>query len=141
MMRFTLSRVLPGRAVGLLLCGLLLCGCLRFGSTGSELTPAQSPHGAHVEVQAAEPVAGELLAARDEGLVLLAERRVVLVPFSALRAPSTIEGVVRLRPFTTPSMQDRERLRLLSRFPGGIPEGYLAQLLGDAGQTEIAVLR
>lgn len=128
-----------GHATPLLLAALAVSGCLRFGTTGDDLTPAQGPKGAHVEVQTAELIGGELLAARDDGLVLLRPQGVVLVPFAAIRERTSIEGAVRLQPFTTPGLQDRERLRLLSRFPAGIPEAYLIRLLNDAGQTEIAV--
>ena len=125
--------------VGLILGGFALSGCLRFGSTGEDLTPAQGPYGVQVAVQTTALITGELLAARDEGLVLLSRGRVVLVPFSTIRLATVIEEVVRLHPFTPPPMQDRERLRLLSRFPDDIPDAYLAQLLADAGQDEITV--
>ena len=128
-----------GRFIGLVLGVLALGGCLRFGSTGENLTPAKGPNGVQVVVQTAESIAGELLATRDEGLVLLSRGHVVLVPYTAIRLSTVVEEVVRLRPFTTPPMRDRERLRLLSRFPDGVPDGYLAQLLANANQDAITV--
>ena len=134
----------PLRALsaGVLLAVLLLGGCIRIGAGTEDVGPAQGPHGARVLLATGSgTVEGELLAVRDDGMVVLAAPRVVRVPFEAVREETVVEQVVRLRPGTIPPAADRERLRLLSRFPQGIPPDYLATLLRRAEQTEIEEAR
>jgi hypothetical protein len=128
----------PGLLVALALAGAL-AGCM-IGPAGRSLAPAQSANGALVTVTAASgDVAGELLAVQPEGMVLLGAR-VLLVPFAAVREPARVARLVRLEPNVPPTARDRDRLRMLSRFPQGIPPDYLARLLREAGQNDLIVI-
>ncbi len=124
-----------------LLCGLIVtaAGGCHVGPTGRGLQPARGPHGLTVVVP--HVVRGELLEAREEGMVLLTSpTRVVLVPYASLNGPLRLaQGAVTVRPGSPPRDDDLRRLRALSRFPQGIPASYLERLLQQARQSDIEV--
>jgi hypothetical protein len=119
---------------------ILAAGGCRVGPTGRGLEPARSPHGVTVAIP--HGLRGELLEAREDGMVLLVPRgRIVLLPYQALEGPLRLaRGVVTVRPGSPPRDENLRRLQALSRFPRGIPAPYLQRLLGEAGQAEIEVL-
>ena len=123
----------------ILLLALTAGGC-RVGPTGRGLDAARGPHGTTVAVP--HGVRGELLEAREDGMVLLVPpRRVVLLPYASLDGPLRLaRGAVTVRPGSPPREGTLRRLQALSRFPRGIPAWYLERLLGQAGQAEIEVL-
>jgi len=102
---------------------------------------ANSANGIHTDVQlVGRPTvrfSGELLAVRDSTLLVLREddAHVVEVPIRAIRSGSfqqhgtLIDGgkIERTK---------REKLRLMSRFPGGLSPELEARLLAAYGQTE-----
>jgi len=132
---------------------VLLAGC----STGievAEFRPAQGPAGIHMEIAlngdvlGGEKVAGELLAVRPDGVLLniagyldnpKAVDRVVLVPYWMM-------DTVRLEQMGRAKVESRgeemnkvylNRLRLLSRFPQGLSDGLLSELMTRQGQATL----
>lgn len=87
------------------------------------------------------PLSGELLAAGDSGLVLLAGRRIVHVPFAAIRRARFSEFE---RGFSfgagKPDEQRMRRVRLISHFPGGISPAVREKLLSMYHQTDWIVV-
>ena len=102
---------------------------------------ANSANGIHTDVQlVGRPnvrFSGELLAVRDSTLLVLREddAHVVEVPIRAIRSGlfqqhgTLIDGGKIER-------TNREKLRLMSRFPGGLSLELEARLLAAYGQTE-----
>ena len=77
-------------------------------------------------------VGGELLAVEDSTLLLLEERQLVRVDIAAiksLRGPSISTRIL--------SDEMRGRLRLISRYPQGVPPELEAALLQAYGGTEV----
>ena len=102
---------------------------------------ANSANGIHTDVQlVGRPkvqFSGELLAVRDSTLLLLRDddAHVVEVPIGAIRSASfrqhgTLIDDGKIR------RSDREKLRLMSRFPGGVSPELETRLLSAYGQTE-----
>ncbi|HZD53657.1 MAG TPA: hypothetical protein VE175_11465 [Woeseiaceae bacterium] len=135
--------------------GLLVCGC-SIGPEIAEFKPAQRPEGVHLEVTLKHDVSegrtveGELLEVRADGLLLNVDRypvdartvrRIVLIPYPVMK---TVRGEQMGRavlgsgakPLSDPFWG---RLRLVSRFPQGLNEGLLTQLLNDLGQETLAI--
>jgi hypothetical protein len=79
---------------------------------------------------------GELLEVRDTAIVVLTATEVALVPFRAIRNMRLPNERLSYGG-GLPSTNVRERLRLLSRFPVGIPSGQLTRLLQARGQETI----
>jgi len=138
----------------LLLAGL--AGGCSFGMTAKKFRVTESPHGIETSITIADlEFAGELIEVRDTGLVLLSERRIApiaggtieakerrlrLIPFAAVRR-SRFEQMDRrlyLVDGRAPTNEDREELRLVSRFPQGLSAEVLSRLLKEHGQTELA---
>lgn len=118
---------------------LLTAGC-RIGPSAKRHAPALRATGATTTVSTpTQNISGELLELRDTALVVLASQ-VTLIPtrvidravFSDTRV--TIDRRYVLRP------TEREELRLLGRFPYGVPQVALAKLLASKGQTSILVV-
>lgn len=121
----------------------LLAGC-RLGTTLPEFVPARSPEGVRTTLRLrAGRVEGELLAVVDTALVL---RRfadtppIVLVPYRAIVAGAFHQVRASLEGGHPPRAADRERLRLVSRFPQGLSPELWQRLLAGYGQAEPVVL-
>ena len=73
-------------------------------------------------------------------LIETAERRLRLVPYTAVLSSRFEQLGRRLRIIDgrTPPDNDREQLRLVSRFPQGLSPEVLSQLLEQLGQKELA---
>lgn len=115
--------------------GLLLLACYT-GTHPSSYGPAQTPYGAGGTVFLVDgrDLSGELLAVRDNAYVVMIGRRVTVVPFAATEGAHFADVPWYGEPTRAPSDNVRERLRLLSRFPYGLPDTVLAELLRHAGQ-------
>lgn len=113
-----------------------------------------------------ERVEGELLEVRDDGLLVnirevreggVLKRHLVFVPYTAMETVGvedlnvTILNKDETRPWAevdpaSPRIreqvreQDREKLRLLSRFPQGLSRPLLGALLAAEGQTGVEVI-
>ena len=127
-------------------------GCT-FGLTADKFMPARGPEGIHTGViTRSARFDGELLAVRDDALLLLAS---ATAPGSGAPPPQNARRMVRLIPFTAivraqflqlgpgfqireghaPSGRIKERLRLVSRFPHGMSPDIEADLLKAYGQS------
>jgi hypothetical protein len=126
-----------------------------FGMTAGRFRQTTSPRGVETRLTTASvDVTGELLEVRTDGLLVLTsgvrwktparrdearERLLRLVPFTAIQASSFEQMNVgrHVQDGRTPDGEIRERLRLVSRFPYGIPPEVLARLLSAHGQVQI----
>lgn len=133
-------RLLPRVACLWLL--VVVAGC-PVGTTSGRFRPAQGPAGVDAQLvldRQRGTVAGELLAMRDTGFVLLVGNRVTLVRYGAIRSatfPQVASASLGRQP-PTPAM--RERLRLVSRFPQGISPELEQRLLAGYSQPTIDVI-
>jgi hypothetical protein len=117
------------------ICLLLIAGCM-VGGNVKKYQPAQGPAGATVELRMVDKsfIRGELLAIEDSSLVVLRDsvlNRVALSSVKEGRAPSLSFAGSRL------SSTQRDRLRLISRFPQGISAELEPRLLSAYGQSSI----
>jgi len=113
-------------------------GCVT-GKPASRHPLAIGPAGAQMDVRLRKSrVKGELLEVRDTAFVILGAGEMTLVPFRGIRTARFlgVDG-----PYVTPriSREGVQKARLLSRFPFGIPEPVLRELLESRQQTEVAV--
>ena len=131
------------RAIGLLILAVfsfLANGC-SFGMTALKYPPAQGPTGVIMRVKTAQgQLSGELIEVRDSGIVVLADRKLRLLPYTVIlssevdRTPSRYA----ISHQTVPKPNVQAHLRLLSRFPQGLSPELMQQLLEAFGQTELA---
>lgn len=125
-------------ALGML---ILLTGCqVRIGKRVEDYAPAHRAAGTGAMINTAtQGVMGELLEVRDTALVVLTSDRVVLVPSRAIIAMKFDD--LDVANHAAPLTPDQARhLRLLSRFPYGVPDEALRKLLASKRQTELAVV-
>src|SRR5207237_2147736 len=116
----------------------LVSGC-SYGMTADKFAPAKAPQGVVVHlVIGTAPLDGELLEVRDEAVVIVAGKALRLVPYAVVTHSSIDQTKVVISGGRAPSSEDRERLRLLSRFPQGLGSDVLERLLRAYGQTELA---
>lgn len=87
-----------------------------------------------------DSIQGELLEVRDTALVVRTVDRVVLVSTSRARSMDFEDHRRRGRINDSLSEHDRQRLRLLSRYPRGIPATAMTRILAARGQTELVVM-
>jgi hypothetical protein len=107
--------------------------------------PVREPRGLLAQVsRGRERFNAELLAVTDTALLMLNTnaRQVVLVPYHATtRVLFPQLPTLSLRRGNEPSPEERERLRLWSRFPPGVSAALLSQLLSAYSQDSLQVLR
>lgn len=132
----TIPRI--GRGLGVVLVvTVLLAGC-QVGPRAENHPAPHSPRGSPVMVEhEAGRFRGELLEVRDDGLLVWSERRVLFVQYARIRTADFTFVGVSLRGGTGPSDRQRERLRLVSRFPYGLAPGPLSELLEASSQTAV----
>ena len=145
---------------------LLLCfaiaGC-QVGPRIDKFEQARRPEGIATRIELGSGftkggrLEGELLEVRDQGLLLNARetrensvsvRRLVFVPYTAMEDVDfdqlNLRVVTQYNEMTEDywphSVKDREKIRLLSRFPQGLSAPLLDQLLEAAGQTAVEVV-
>ena len=111
------------------------------GPSAKSFAPARSPRGIAADLRierTRKHVQGELLEVQDTALLVLRDDdppRVTIVPIRAIRAGFFPRyGMLIVQSSVEP--QDRERLRLVSRFPAGLTPELQARLLAAYGQTE-----
>lgn len=110
-----------------------------FGPTVREFRPARQPHGATIHFGTeAERYVGELLEARDAGLVVLTDGVLRLAPYDAIVSLRIEQVRMQWEPRRPPSAEHLDRLKLISRFPYGLEPGVLERLLRAHNQTELA---
>lgn len=128
------------RPAFVLLFAAALIGCA-VGPAVENFAPAQQPAGVEVtlSVDKGAVLKGELLEVRNIGLVVLTGNEVTLIPYTSIRKGTVRQTSVVLKDWTPPTATDREKLRLLSRFPQGINPSLLASLLAVYQQKDLAV--
>jgi hypothetical protein len=131
------------RVTGLLTLVMIAClsnGC-SVGITAAKYPPAQGPSGVIVRVKTAQgDVSGELIEVRDAGIVVLANQKLRLLPYTVIvssEVDRTDSGYA-ISQRTVPRPAVQAHLRLLSRFPQGLAPDLMRQLLDTYGQTELA---
>lgn len=92
--------------------------------------------GASIRMANGRSIDGELLAVNDTAYVVSWNQYVGVVRYADVKA-ATLEGIgaVNLWETTKPTRDVLYRARLMSRFPYGIPDTALAELLGTRQQT------
>jgi hypothetical protein len=80
---------------------------------------------------------GELIEVHDSGIIILTEGTFRLVPYSTILS-SRFDGMAATDSVHAPPSNVIEHLRLVSRFPQGLPPDLLAKLLASKGQTTLA---
>ena len=133
---------MPGILKSILFTALCSLACFHFGPTADKLPLTQGPNGATVTVQTtSQSVTGELLAVRDDGVVILRGSKLAFAPFADLRSVK----VAVLSEYSigagAPSPDRRARLNAVSRYPQGIGAELQRKLFAQSGQTALAVLR
>lgn len=110
----------------------VLAGCINIGRSAESYGVVRSPRGAQVALETrARTISGELLEVREDGYLLSADGRIVLVPRGAVSGWK-IQGFPQGR---------AGRLRLLSRFPQGLSPELLQALLDAHDQPELEVVQ
>lgn len=115
---------------------LLAAACVT-GPSVERYGPAHRAAGLRLELRLREGrISGELLEVRDSGLVLLTEKEVVFTSFARIRDLRADAERIFYRG-GKPLPEIRERLRLLSRFPQGVPPDAMARLLEARGMQAV----
>ena len=131
-----LHRLFPA----LLATALVAAGCV-IGPSDRTFKPAISPAGVEARLRFRKgEMRGELIEVRDSGLVVAPPADVVFVPFTAIRAATFAQTGLTPAP-GIPGPQVRERLRLLSRFPNGLPPDQLERFLASRGRQTLRVFQ
>ena len=120
--------------------GCFANGC-SFGMTAKKFPPALSAKGVTMRVVTDQrTVSGELIEVRDTGIVILADQKMQLLPYSSM-VTANAEGIgssLKIDGRRTPDPEVHDRLRLLSHFPQGLSPQLLQEFLGRYGQTALA---
>jgi hypothetical protein len=118
---------------------VLLAGC-RIGGQAKDFAPAKRATGALATVTTGTTtVNGELLEFRDSALVVLAAQ-LTLVPMRAIQKAQFSDTRVIIESRYALRESEREELRMLARYPYGVPAVALSKLLASKGQTTIMVI-
>jgi hypothetical protein len=112
-----------------------------FGPHVGSFGPANSPSGVATTLRVRpNTVTAELLEVRDSGLVVLNGRTVTFVPYHAIDVGTFKQRGVVLMDGKSPSKDERNELRLVSRFPQGLTPETERRLLDAYRQSSIVVL-
>lgn len=122
---------------------IIFVSACTFGKSGEEWPVALRPGGAPVTiVSTGRHFTGELVMVRDNGLVVIANKRLLLFPFASIDV-MTATGMGRAFSLSAGeklSSEKRERLRLISQFPQGMTAEIERRLLAELNQTEITTI-
>lgn len=117
---------------------LVAAGACFAGPRARSFAPTQSARGitADLRLDRKTRIQGELLEVQDTALLVLqGNARVILVPIGRIGWGSFAKRWMVID-YGRMSAKERERLRLVSRFPGGLTAELRARLLSAYGQTE-----
>lgn len=124
---------------------LLTLACLSNGCsldmTARKYRPAQEPKGVNMRIDTTlGKFSGELIEVRNVGIVVLADQKLRLLPYTVILSSKIDQTESRYAIYqrTVPKPEVQEHLRLLSRFPQGLTPELMKQFLGEYGQTELA---
>ncbi len=121
---------------------ILMAACLTsacyVGMSAGKYRPAQQPAGVSITMTTPQgKAAGELLAIRETGVIVLIDQKVHLVPYTAILSSEIAQTSGYAIANRAPGADVQAHLRLLSRFPQGLTPELLGQLLQAYGQTEM----
>ena len=137
-----MKRLMP--IVMMLLMSLTAC-VIHAGPGPDDYPPAHSAAGVSASLvlatNSSSRVDGELLEVRDSALVILTRDRVVAVPFSTIDSGTFADSPVAVGHREKPLPGDFQSIRLVSRYPQGIPAEALRRILASKGQDALVVLR
>lgn len=132
---------MPGFRRFVLIPALCSVACFHIGPSAEKFPLASVPNGVTVNVQTtSQSAAGELLAVRDDGLVIQRGPRLAFAPYANLVAAKVAELSDYSIGAGAPGLEQRTRLNAVSRYPQGIGAALQQKLLSRAGQTEMEVL-
>ena len=117
---------------------LVVAGACFTGPSVRTFAPARSPGGiaADLQLDRKTHIQGEVLEVQDTALLVLQRNaRVIIVPIGRIRYGYFVKRGVLIQSGWI-SAKDRERLRIVSRFPAGLTAELRARLLSAYGQTE-----
>ena len=122
---------------------MLLSACVIHAGPGPDTyPPAHSAAGVNATLFVdTSALHGELLETRDSALVVLTTDHVLLVPFAIIDSGSFANSNVVLAHRQQPMWEDRESIRLLSRYPQGTPPEALRRILAAKGQDVLAFMQ
>jgi hypothetical protein len=110
------------------------------GPAAQTFKPAVTGHGATGTLYLRRSqVTGELIELRDSAYVMLNTDGLLLVPFGIVR-DAKFGGVVAYYG-GAPGGSTKEKLRLVSRFPAGMPAPALQAILADVKQSELRLVQ
>ena len=117
-----------------------LGGCFT-GPSAQRFQPAVTPHGAQVKLAIGNStLVGELVEVRDSAFVISSSDSIWVVDFASIRR-------ARFPAFSVaygggvPTREAGDRLRMVSRFPAGMPAGVMERLLAASGQAAPRTVR
>jgi hypothetical protein len=115
---------------------LSVCAC-SVGLSAKHFSPATAPDGieADLRISGFPRVRGELLEVQDSGLVILRNDRVTFVPLRDINYGSFRQRGAFIAAGRFVDAAAAAELRLVSRFPAGLPPDRRAALLAAYGQT------
>lgn len=116
------------------------------GTRVQKFEPAQQPGGVMIQLRLRDGrgtrvVGGELLAVQDSGLFVRAMTMLLFVPNGSVRQGQTTTRGAGVTFAGRPTGSSRERLRLLSRYPGGMTADLLGRLLAAYGRDSVETVR
>jgi hypothetical protein len=101
---------------------------------------AHQPAGVATTLDLGTVMRGELLAVEDNALIVLSEQQITRVPYTTIRKATFAQTGISIRDFAV-STAERDKLRLLSRYPQGLTPALLQSLLAAYRQSEVATPR
>jgi hypothetical protein len=123
-----------------MLATLTAFGCIRIGPNATTET-ANRPGGSPALVFAGRnSVDGELLAIRDTAYVVLTPTDVVLAPLAIVDSARFLDRDRTITYYRELMPEQRENLRLISRYPPGMPDVALQSLLRARNKSSVTVL-
>ena len=118
---------------------VVAAGCFT-GPSASSYAPAHSPAGAQVKLKLTKgSMRGELLEVRDSALVVWNGCHMSVVLFGAIEAAS-FDGPDTYYDGGHPERESLLLMRMLSRFPGGMPKAVETEMLRCSGEAAPAVV-
>lgn len=130
------------RNQGILIVALCSVACFYVGPSAEKFPLAFGPNGATVTIQTtSQAVVGELLAVRDDGIVILRGSKLALAPYSDLQSAKVADLPDHSIGAGAPPPDRRASLNAVSRYPQGIGAELQRKLLAQSGQAELEVLR
>lgn len=131
------------RAAAISMIGVTACTNTS-GKSGKDLAVASQPGGAQVTVTlGGRAYTGELLAVRDDGVIVVTERQLSYFPFASLGGlvVAQMDNDYRLSAGERPASAKLRRLRIVSHFPQGLTPEIERRLLAEIGQAALVTVQ